>query len=152
MELPFAGSPGAYLATLLFSLAGSCVPFLNIEAFLIAVATALPRTSTLILAAAAALGQMAGKWLVYLAGAGLLRLRRRGEARARDIAARLARAPRGPAALVLVSALTGLPPLYAVSVAAGALRVRLGAFLSAVAGGAFLRFAVLLELARFVTP
>lgn len=80
MELPFAGSPGAYLATLLFSLAGSCVPFLNIEAFLIAVATALPRTSTLILAAAAALGQMAGKWLVYLAGAGLLRLRRRGEA------------------------------------------------------------------------
>lgn len=150
MDSLLANGPGVYLATLLFSLAGSCVPVLSIEAFLLAVAATLPETDPSLLAGAAALGQVTGKSLVYLAGAGLLRLRRRREAGARDVTARLSRARCGPAALVVVSALTGVPPLYPVSVAAGALRVRLRAFLPAVCGGAFVRFALLLILARSV--
>ena len=51
-------------------------------------------------------------------------------------------------AVVATSALTSVPPLYAVSHAAGALRLRFAPFFAAGCAGGFLRFAVLVALVR----
>jgi len=145
------GLPGACVATFLFSLAGSLVPILSIEAFLLAVGAARPCVAILLLPAAATLGQMAGKSLVYRSGAGLLRLPLPGSVRVRDAMSRLSGSKLGPTAFVLASALTGLPPFYAVSLAAGALGVPFGRFMAAGSCGALLRFTTLLALASLVT-
>ena len=54
------------------------------------------------------------------------------------------------APLIGVSALTGLPPFYLVSIAAPALGVRFGTFLAMGLAGRLLRFAVLVALPQLV--
>lgn len=142
--------PGApWLVTFLFSLAGGVIPLLNVEAYLLALSAVVPQAETIPVALAASLGQMLGKSLLYLAGKGLVRLPfRRSDERIREMAARLARAEGGAMALVLASAVTGIPPFYGVSLAAGMLRMRFGRFFAVGCVGAFLRFAAVLSLAR----
>lgn len=142
-------APGIWLATFMFSLAGSVIPLLSIEAYVLALSVASPQAELLPVALAASLGQMAGKSLVYLSGRGLVRWPfRRADDRIREAAARLARAERGATALVLTSAVMSLPPFYAVSLAAGALRLPFGRFFAAGCAGAFLRFAVVFTVPR----
>lgn len=141
--------PGIYLGTFLFSLAGGVIPFLNVEAYLLSVSMLSPQTGMLPVAAAAALGQMTAKSLLYLAGRGLLKLPfKRASDRIRKATARLAGAEGGAMTLVLVSAVTGIPPFYGVSLAAGVLRLRFGRFFFAGCGGRFLRFAAVFVLPR----
>lgn len=144
--------PGApWLATFLFSLAGGVIPLLNVEAYLLALSAVVPRAETLPVALAASLGQMLGKSLLYLTGKGLLSVPfRRGDERIRELAARLSRAEGGALALVLASAVTGVPPFYCLSLAAGAIRMRFGRFFTVGCFGAFLRFAAVFGLARLL--
>jgi membrane protein YqaA with SNARE-associated domain len=111
-----------------------------------------PGASVWGVAFAAALGQMAAKSVLYLAGRGLLRLplRARWARRVAAATARLRDAPSGTATVVWASAFTGIPPFYAISVAAGALRVRFPFFLGAGLVGRFTRFALVFALPRFL--
>jgi membrane protein YqaA with SNARE-associated domain len=68
--------------------------------------------------------------------------------RALAVSARLG--TRRPPALVFTSALTGLPPFYAVSVAAGMLGFRPGPFLAAGLAGRLLRFGAVFALPGLV--
>jgi membrane protein YqaA with SNARE-associated domain len=63
---------------------------------------------------------------------------------------RLEQAPGAAAAVIFTSAVSGLPPFYLVSVAAGALRVSLARFLILGASGRFLRFASVVALPRLI--
>jgi membrane protein YqaA with SNARE-associated domain len=139
------------LATFVFSLVGGIVPLLNVEAYLLSVSAVVPGASLWGVALAAALGQMAAKSALYLAGRGLLRLPLGAKATARvtAAAARLQHAACGTAVVVWVSAVAGIPPFYAVSVAAGALRVRFPFFLGAGLVGRFVRFAAVFAIPRF---
>jgi membrane protein YqaA with SNARE-associated domain len=95
------------------------------------------------LTAAATLGQMSAKCLLYLAGRGVLRLPlERHETRLAAVRQRLERHVGRTGALMFVSAFSGFPPFYLVSIVAGTLRVRFGAFFAAGLGGRCLRFAV----------
>lgn len=144
-----ASPPGIYLTTFLFSLVGGVVPFLNVEAYLLSLSALSPQTAVAPVALAAAMGQMAAKSLLYLTGRGLLRLPLGGKRdRIGEAAARLSNAECGAMSLVLVSAITGIPPFYAVSVAAGFLRLRFGRFLALGCCGRLLRFAAVLILPR----
>jgi membrane protein YqaA with SNARE-associated domain len=148
-----AGPIGIALATFLYCLAGALVPAFNIEAYLLAVSAARPGTDRAAVLLAATLGQMCGKSLLYLAGAGMLRLPSwRDTERVREAAARLGRARCGATALTVLSALTGVPPFYAVSVAAGALRLRFAAFLAAGCCAVLVRFSAVLALGGLLTP
>lgn len=140
---------GTFLATFAFSLAGGIIPFLSIEAFVLTLSVASPHADLLPVALAASLGQMAAKSLVYLTGRGVVRLplRRTGD-RLRAVSARLARVDGGAMLVVLTSAVTSLPPFYAVSLAAGALRLRFGRFFAVGCAGGFLRFAAVFTLPR----
>lgn len=141
--------PGIYLGTFLYALAGGVIPFLNVEAYLLSVSMLSPHTAMFPMAAAAALGQMTAKSLLYLAGRGLLKLPlQRTSDRLRKATARLAGAEGGAMTIVLLSAVTGIPPFYGVSLAAGVLRLRFGLFLFAGCSGRFVRFAAVFVLPR----
>jgi tetratricopeptide (TPR) repeat protein len=135
----------ALLSTYVVCLASGLVPLVNAELYLAALSAA-HAGSPLLLALAGTLGQMSSKSLVYLAGGGLLRLPFRG-GRPFEWPERVQRALRGGPAMVFVSALTGLPPFYVVSGAAGALAVGLS---RQGARRGFARFLLWGSLGRFI--
>lgn len=149
MPTPPESAIGIFLATFVFSLAGGIIPVLNIEAYVLALSVASPRADLLPVALAASLGQMAAKSLVYLTGRGVVRLplQRTGD-RLREVSARLTRVDGRAMAVVLTSAVTSMPPFYAVSLAAGAVRLRFARFFAVGCVGAFLRFAAVFTLPR----
>ena len=126
------------------SILTALLPWMNAEILLLsAVPIVAAHGSVLPLVAAVTMGQMTGKSVMYWVS------RNASGARARRLRGAIERwrvqferHPRSAIALVLVSALIGFPPFYAVSIAAGACGMRFGRFL--VVGGAarFVHFAV----------
>jgi membrane protein YqaA with SNARE-associated domain len=138
-----------WLTTLVVALVAGLVPVLNVEVYLFGVAALAHDSSAAALALPAALGQMAAKSLLYLAGSGVLRAPLgRHAARLEPLQARFASARAGGLAVVLTSAFSGLPPFYAVSVLAGTLRWPFLRFLMAGFLGRFARFGAVLLLPR----
>lgn len=140
------------VVSLLVGLVSALLPVVNVEAYLGVQAAVLPGGSVWLLGLAAAVGQMVGKLAWYYLGASSLNWRwvRRGleKPKAR---ARLARwqerthdRPVYAGAVVLVSALTGLPPFAILSVVAGQLRMNLSLFLVLGLVGRWLRFVAIL--------
>ena len=151
MALALVPSAEIYLATFVFSLVSGIVPLFNVEVYLLSLATLSPGSGALAVALSASLGQMTAKSLLYLGGRGLVKLPfRDAQARIGAIAERLARAEGRATTLVLASALTGLPPFYGVSVAAGVLRLPFHRFFAAGCCGRFLRFALVFALPALV--
>lgn len=128
------------------------VPVVNIEAYLAVRAAVAGTGSVWWLAPAAALGQMAGKLVWYQVGASSLNWRwvRRKIEKPRAMArlelwrARTHERPVLAGALVLVSAVLGLPPFAVLAVVAGQLRMSLPIFLVLGLAGRWLRFAAVL--------
>ena len=130
------------------ALVSGFVPLVNTEACLVSAAVLSPGAQPFGVALAATLGQMTAKGLLYFSGRGLLRLPvRRHSSKVEAIAERL----RGRGgALIFVSALTGLPPFYAVSIAAGVLRLAPGSFLLFGLAGRLLRFTAVVLAPRLL--
>lgn len=137
------------MSTLLVALFGAAVvsallPWVNGELVMLA---ALPVAEThgnvVGLVLVVTLGQMVGKsvmyWLSRRARGTLARRFRSGVERWRI---RFENHPRSTLGLVLVSALVGFPPFYAVSIAAGAFRMRFGRFLAVGGIGRLAHFAI----------
>ena len=138
-----------YLTTFLVSLLGGVVPVVNVEVYLLSVAVLAPHATVLPAALAAALGQMAAKSVLYLAGRGVLTLRfGRRFPQIEALRVRLQARRTGTDSVLLASALLGVPPFYLVSVVAGALRCPFDRFFALGCCGRVARFAVLLVLAR----
>jgi membrane protein YqaA with SNARE-associated domain len=89
---------------------------------------------------------MAAKTALFLSGRGLVALPSRHGERARALAARFSGVGRSAPAVVFTSALTGLPPFYVTSLAAGLVGFRTAPFVLAGFCGRFLRFAAVLAL------
>ena len=123
---------GIYLATLIISVLSGLVPVVNGELYLIAaILVADDPVVAIALALIVAVGQMIAKIGLYYTARGATELGRRTR-----LAAKLERAQllvarwRGkPLTLLFLSAVTGLPPFYLVSLLAGILGIRFGAFL-----------------------
>ena len=135
-------SAALFFAALSGALVSSLVPFVNAELLLLGLALGAPAAAPL-LAVVVAVGQMAGKSALFFGGSRLSqsalesrlerwRLRRLGG--------------RGAAPLVGLSAFTGLPPFYLLSVAAPALGIRFRTFLVMGLAGRLLRFGGLVLL------
>jgi membrane protein YqaA with SNARE-associated domain len=143
---------GVFLTTFLYSLVGGIIPFLNVEAYLLGVSAMAPGAQIIPVVIASTAGQMAAKSLLYLSGEGLLRLPVRDSARKRidELQVRLARHRHRATGLLALSAVTGLPPFYSMSVAAGALRMPFWTFFVIGTLGRALRFAVVFVLPRLM--
>ena len=135
-----------WTATLAAAFVSGFVPVVNIEAYILGAAALLPGCPPAVVVVPAALGQMAAKGLLFLGGRGLVSLPSGFRERAAAVAARIGARRHSAPALVFSSALTGLPPFYVVSVAAGMLGFRPGRFLLAGFAGRLLRFGAVFAL------
>jgi membrane protein YqaA with SNARE-associated domain len=139
-------SVGIYLATLIISVLSGLVPVVNGELYLIAaILVAGDPVVALVLAVIVAIGQMIAKIGLYFTARGATEL-----GRSTRLGAKLERAQllverwRGkPLTLLSISAVTGLPPFYLVSLVAGVVRIRFATFLVIGLAGRVIRFVAL---------
>lgn len=144
------------VSTFFYSAGAAVVTVLALEAYL-AVAAVDRTYPSAVLAAVAAVGQIAGKLLWYWAGAGTTRLpwlrRKLDSPKAAAALTRWRERTEGrpvyTGAVLLASAFAGIPPFMVMSVVAGVLRVRLWLFVGTGLVGRFLRFWIVLEAAGY---
>ena len=119
------------------------MPFVNAELYLLAASAAAPREMAIPLVLAATLGQMTAKAAMYGAGRGVLRIpgerMKRWMAEAEKWARNRKKTGGG---LIFISAASGFPPFYFVSIAGGMLGVPFAQFLLLGFLGRFIRFGV----------
>lgn len=129
------------IGTFGYCIASAFIPVFHAEAYLLTVSAISPPEYRWPLVVAATLGQMTGKAGMYGLGLGALRLpgvrARRWVTRAEAWAQSK---PKAEGWLIFVSAATGLPPFYVVSIACGIMRAPFVTFLTLGAAGRFLRF------------
>lgn len=133
---------GWLLATMGTALLGSVLPVVNIELYLIGVLSVVDGLPWWALALAATVGQVAGKTLFFLAGKGGVRLserlgrmtRIRKDNRTAQWLERLrGKAEQRPAwglVVLLLGAVTGIPPFTVMTFVSGAAGMRLLSFLA----------------------
>jgi membrane protein YqaA with SNARE-associated domain len=139
-------TPALFFVALSGALVSSLVPLVNAELLLIGLAVATPGAAPLLVLVMAA-GQMVGKSVLFLGGGRLTRTALEGRLTRWRLDGRTRRAG---APIVGISAFTGLPPFYLVSVAAPALGVRFPSFLALGLAGRLLRFGVLVALPQII--
>ncbi len=126
------------------SVASGLVPFVNAEVVVAAAAVAVPASQQWLMVTVCSLGQMIAKAALYALARWLpQRLPARAVRHLDRASEKAARLQRAGWPLILVSAFSGLPPFYVVSLAAGTVRVNFAAFLSIGFVGRWVRFAVL---------
>jgi membrane protein YqaA with SNARE-associated domain len=129
------------MGTFAYCVLSGLIPFVNAELYLLAASAAAPRELAIPLVLAATAGQMTAKACMYGAGRGVVRLP--GERMKRWVVEAENRARDKPVTgggVVFLSAASGLPPFYVVSIACGVLRFRFGLFLLLGFLGRFIRF------------
>jgi len=138
---------GIYAGTFLFCALSGIVPLMNSELFILYLGATANHSQFPALILLAAFGQMSAKVLLYYAGRGVLKLPLgRGQARIEALRIRLSKSGKAAGGVTFVSALTGLPSFYAISVIAGTLGWPFSRFLAWGTAGRILRFSVLLFL------
>lgn len=143
----------AWLAvvTLAVAAAGGLLPFINVEAWLLGVSALCPGTTLVPMVLAASLGQVAAKILLYRAGGEVRGWGARRDGRLAGAVHRLEGAATHGTAVVFASALTGVPPFYVVSVAAGVVRFHFPRFLALALVGRVLRFTAVFLIPRLAS-
>jgi len=139
-NLPALGTAALLATTFLFALVSGIIPFvLNIELYLLAVAT-LTDASPVAIVGLATAGQSLAKLILYLVGKGALNFKWVKRGAASKAAGAFAKRPGSGLSIVAVSAVVGVPPLYGVSLIAGTLRLPLMAFMLIIVTGFLIRF------------
>ncbi|WP_258175244.1 VTT domain-containing protein [Actinopolyspora mortivallis] len=136
------------------SVSTAVVPVFSSEMYLVGVALAQPELSWWVLGPAAAVGQLVGKTVHYLAARGVLRLprllrryRNRPDGETlRRLQAACTRHRLSGATTVFASGLVGLPPFTLVAPAAGLLKAPLTVWAPAATAGRLIRFCLLAAL------
>ncbi len=124
------------------SIASALFPWLNGEAVVLSFAVLMRSPLDLaVLTLAAVAGQVLGKCLLFRVGVGARQLPACRSARALRWLERLRQGRVRPMAVVFVSSLVGIPPLYLTTLAAGAAGMQFPCFLGAAATGRIIRFA-----------
>jgi membrane protein YqaA with SNARE-associated domain len=144
---------GEALGLLGVSIASALIPLINIEVYLVGLATVSATEGIWVLAAIGGLGQMLGKLVWYYLGANALRwgwVRKKVEkpkakAKLELWQRRTQDRPVIGGLLLFASAVSGFPPFAIVAVLAGQLRMNLWLFLVVGFVGRTLRFAAFLE-------
>lgn len=141
----------AWLTTFAVCIAGSIVPLINTEIYLVSAVALSPVSYVVPLVIAASLGQMVGKVVMYYAGRGVLRLpSERVRTKMVAMQARIQARPREGAVVLFTSATVGLPPLYVVSIACGAARMNLVSFFVIGTVGRLIHFAAVAAIPQLV--
>ena len=137
---------GIYAGTLVVGVLSGLLPVINGEIFLIgAVLLSGEVGPAIALALLVAVGQMLAKLVLYKAARGATELGKANKigAKIESARARVAKWQDKPLAVTFISAVTGLPPFYLVTLLAGALGVRFSTFMVLGLVGRVVRFVAL---------
>jgi membrane protein YqaA with SNARE-associated domain len=137
---------GLPTATFVYCFASGLLPFVNAEAFLVIISSALLSKSQLLMVTAlAALGQMAAKCTMYfVARTSFKRPPQKYEAKLARARTKLDQWRYGVGFFIFASSSTGFPPFYVVSIMAGMLKLNFVTFLVFGLTGRFIRFGITL--------
>jgi membrane protein YqaA with SNARE-associated domain len=139
-----------WLTTFAVCVVGSFIPLVNTEVYLISVSAFAPVEFVIPLVIAATGGQMAGKVVMFYAGRGILRLKsERVRTRVLALREKLSHRPTLAKATLFSSATLGLPPLYVVSIACGAIGMGVGSFFVLGTVGRLIHFGVVAMLPQY---
>jgi membrane protein YqaA with SNARE-associated domain len=139
------------LTTIAVATAGSVLPFVPIEPYLLALPAVAPAGWLLPLALLATAGHMVGKALLYYASRRATRaIRPRYQVHVSDTRRRLLASRRLQYATILAGGIVGMPPFYVVTVLCGVLRVPVAEFLVLGTIGRAVRFVALVTLPKLV--
>lgn len=132
------------LGLFLASVVSGFIPFVNAEILVVGAAMALPNAGVPLIALVSTFGQMTSKTALFgLARWAPAKLSGK-ESNALGRATESLKQYRGSTwGLILISAITGLPPFYGTSLAAGAVKVPVQIFITAGSLGRLLRFGVI---------
>jgi len=142
----FVTQYGLYAGSAIYCFLGGLIPFLNIEAYLLVLASTTDASRHwVLLSLITASAHMLAKSILFACGRGAgAVIPQRHRQRIEQTRLRLERWRYGRSGFVFASAFLGLPPFYAVSVLAGALKFGYVRFCLAGTAGRFLRFAAFL--------
>ncbi|MGB7296588.1 MAG: VTT domain-containing protein [Candidatus Aminicenantales bacterium] len=134
---------GLYLTTYVVAVISGFVPVVNLEVYLVWVAAFTPCSQAVGIALLATLGQMTAKTLMYLAGAGVLKISvKKPGKKLRAVQMKMAAWQHRMGIFLFSSAFLGVPPFYVVSIASGICRVPIAVFVIWGLAGRLLRFAI----------
>lgn len=132
------------IGTYAYCVGSGFIPVMNAEVYLVAVSATSSQAAALPLILAAGLGQMTAKAAMYLAGRGVLSLPMGKHKERLDAAGQRLQASRaGPGSFIFLSASTGFPPFYVISIVSGTLRIPFPVFFFPGFAGRLIRFAAL---------
>jgi membrane protein YqaA with SNARE-associated domain len=132
---------GLYLTTYIVGVISGFVPVVNLEVYLVWVAAFTASSQGILISILATLGQMTAKTMMYLAGAGVLKISyKKPNEKLRAIQMKLAGWKHRISLFLFLSAFSGIPPFYLVSIAAGVGKIPFMPFVIAGLAGRFLRF------------
>ena len=133
-----------WVTTVVIAGVGSVLPFAPIEPFLLGLGLMAPPAMRVPLALAATASHMAGKALLYLgSNEATQRLSVRRQEAIERARTRLSHHRWYQYLTIFTSAIAGLPPFYAITIAAGIMRVPLAPFIAVGAVGRACRFVAL---------
>ncbi|MCH7761105.1 VTT domain-containing protein [candidate division TA06 bacterium] len=142
---------GVYLSTFLVCLVSGFVPVVNAEVYLVLISAFVPISLVPPLIFLSTLGQMTAKSILFYAGRGVLNLPlRRYEKKIDRVREKFEKWKPRTDLFILLSASTGFPPFYIVSVLAGVMKMSFVRFFIFGFTGRFLRFSVTLLLPQLV--
>ena len=152
MSDPVTSQALMLVSALGYGVASAVIPVLNAEVYLVAAGAMVSRALRLPLVAVFTVGTMIGKGAMY-AGASALAERATPTVRAHAdrAAALLRRHPVAAWPIVCLSALVGLPPFYAITIAAGVVRLGLIPFVLVGGIGRFVRFMLIISAGGALT-
>ena len=127
------------------AIVSALLPWVNSEVLLLSLsAFAHSPFQLMILVLLASAGQLIGKCILYWAGRGVIPFSSgRIEKTLNSWKDRFAGSASKSMWLVFVSAVTGIPPFYAITFLAGAFRLKFSSFISVAAAGRLLHFGIL---------
>jgi membrane protein YqaA with SNARE-associated domain len=141
---PLVGEIWLVLGTFFYCIGSGFIPVMNAEVYLLAVSAASAPATVGPLILASGLGQMVAKSAMYLAGRGVLSIPMGKHQKRLDAASqKLQKSKIGPGGFIFVSASTGWPPFYAVSILAGTLRIPFFVFFLPGTVGRLIRFGLM---------
>jgi membrane protein YqaA with SNARE-associated domain len=139
-----------WLTTFVVCVAGAVIPFINTELYLLSVSALSPAAFVPPLVLAATFGQMAGKVGMFYAGRGVVRVRSPRLQRAvTALRLRLDSRPVLSGLVLFSSATLGLPPLYAMAIVCGTIRMSVVSFFVIGSAGRLIHFAVVAALPQY---
>lgn len=136
---------GLHLSCFFLSIMSALMPWFNGEVLFLSLTTFASSPFHLaILVLLASAGQMTGKCVLYWAGRGSIPIKKgRIGNSLNSWKVRFERSPSKSMGLVFISAVSGIPPFYVITILSGAFRLRFGRFIAVGICGRLLHFGVL---------